>query len=177
MTPTPCARERELVVAVIAGRWPEACGANLRAHVDECAACQAVATLAAALRGDCVRAARDVDVPPPGLVWQRAIVSARAEAAQRASRPVAWAQGAAVACLVGAAIAAAVLSWPVVRGAAGRIVDATGRAAGSRDWTLVASPLVDAVGRSLPLALAIVGSVLAMPLIAMYLVWASERGE
>jgi hypothetical protein len=82
-----------------------------------------------------------------------------------------------VACLVGAAIAAAVLSWPVVRGAAGRIVDATGRAAGSRDWTLVASPLVEAVGRSLPLALAIVGSVLAMPLIAMYLVWASERGE
>jgi hypothetical protein len=41
----------------------------------------------------------------------------------------------------------------------------------------VASPLVEAVGRSLPLALPIVGSVLAMPLIAMYLVWASERGE
>ena len=165
-----------MVAAVIAARWPEACDPDLRAHASECPACRVTVELATVLRRDGVRATRDLRVPAPGLVWQRAVVRARAEAAQQASRPVAWAQGATAACLGGAAVAAAVLTWPVVRGSAGRFAQTAG-GLGTPDWLELASPLVEAVGRSLPLVLVIAGCVLAMPLLALYVAWSSERGE
>ena len=35
----PCSREREITEALRNGHWPEACDAELRAHVNACRSC------------------------------------------------------------------------------------------------------------------------------------------
>ncbi len=93
-----CPREQDLLDALTAGRWPERCEAELRAHVDGCAICTDLVEVVGALfdARDVVYA--DVAVPASGTVWWRAQIRARREASLRAARPMTVVQAVA-ACL------------------------------------------------------------------------------
>ena len=64
-----------------------------------------------ALRDDYLDACRDARIPSAGLVWWRASLRARAEAAESVERPLTIAHGIIGAGLAGAACAASALVW------------------------------------------------------------------
>ena len=101
MKPHLCTRETELWDAIAAGRWPDAADAELRAHVAGCAACGDLAFVAGSLRQDACDVGRDATPPSSAIVWWRAQMRARQEAAQAADRPITVVQGLAIACAVG----------------------------------------------------------------------------
>jgi hypothetical protein len=108
-----CPREPEVVEAVTRGEWMQAPGdiGDLRAHAASCAACSELVTLAQALREDHTVACRAADVPAAGTVWWRATIRARAEAAEKAARPITLAQGVAGAGIAGVAATFAGIAW------------------------------------------------------------------
>lgn len=102
MTPSrqePCAQECEVLDLVAMGQWPGRADAALRAHVASCASCTEVAAVAAAVR-EWADDGPVAHVPDASVVWYRAQVRAREEAACRATRPVLLAQLLAVAAVV-----------------------------------------------------------------------------
>ena len=98
LTPS-CAHEDDVLQLVSIGQWPERASAALVAHAASCPVCADLAIAASAmieLRDD---EAAAVPVPDASLVWYRAQMRARADAARQATRPVFVAQVAAAACL------------------------------------------------------------------------------
>ena len=103
-----CAREPEVLDAVASGRLSRR-GDNgaadvkeVRAHVAACASCRDLADVTQALFEEREEAWLEPDVPTANVVWLRAQLRARAEAARLASRPIAIAQAVGLACAVGA---------------------------------------------------------------------------
>jgi hypothetical protein len=88
-----CDREQDVLDALSAGRWPDRCDAELRAHVTSCPLCTDLADVATALLDDRDSAWREARVAPSGVVWWRAQLRAREEAARAAGRPLAFIQG------------------------------------------------------------------------------------
>jgi hypothetical protein len=95
-----CAREQDVLDALAAQRWPARCDADLRTHVTACAICADLVAVAAALVDEHETAWRAARVPPSGVVWWRAQLRAREEAARAAARPIAFVQGVAASCAV-----------------------------------------------------------------------------
>ena len=117
-----CLREQEIVDAIANGRWPHGCDPSLAAHAAACDICGDVVAVAVALHDDEFCARHEINaarVPSAGLVWWRATIRARAEAAHTAMQPITVLQGIAGACVAGATAALATLAW--------RWVDATDR--------------------------------------------------
>jgi hypothetical protein len=108
-----CPREPEVVDAITRGDWMQAGPGTdaLRAHAMSCAACGELVTLMQALREDHAVVLRAADVPAAGTVWWRATIRARAEAAEKASRPITVAQGVAAAGIAGVAATFAGVAW------------------------------------------------------------------
>jgi hypothetical protein len=160
-----CAREPEIVSVVLAGRWPDACDAELQVHVEACDVCSDVVTIAAVLHQDRELGRRDVQVPAAGQVWWRAAVRARLEGAHAAARPMTWLHGIAGACAAGLAAAATSVVWPSVERTVGWL------SAGV--WNLntitvdVSELAVTVMQRSLPFALAAMVGIVITP-IALY---------
>src|SRR3954471_20656793 len=98
-----CDREQDVLDALAAGRWRERWNDDLRAHVSACDVCADLANVAAALLDDDA-AGIDARVPPAGVVWWRAQLRAREDAARAAGRPLAFVQG----------VAASVSLWLIV---------------------------------------------------------------
>lgn len=97
-----CPCERDVLDLVAIGQWPSRADETLRAHVAGCATCAEVASIAAVVRDwanetEATDAAQSVKVPDASVVWYRAQVRAREDAARRASRPLLVAQMFAVA--------------------------------------------------------------------------------
>ena len=99
-----CCREQDVLDALSARRWPERIDADLRTHVASCAICADLVDVATALLDDHEVAWSDAHVPPSGVVWWRAQLRAREEAARAAARPLAFIQG----------VAASVAVWLVL---------------------------------------------------------------
>ena len=95
-----CVREQDVLDALTAGRWND----DLREHVSGCAICSDLADVAAALNAEQDAAWRDARVPSAGVMWWRAQLRAREDAARAAGRPVAFIQG----------VAASVAVWLIV---------------------------------------------------------------
>ena len=100
-----CACEQAVIEAVGAGGWPDRADAELRAHVAACAVCREVADVACLLQEERDEAWREAQVPSSGLVWWRAEMRARAEAARVASRPMTVVQGLALGTVAVALVA------------------------------------------------------------------------
>jgi hypothetical protein len=98
--PVVCPRETDVLELVAIGQWPVRAGADLRAHVASCASCADLAAVATAVVETRDAGAAHVRVPDASLVWFRAQLRAREEAARRAARPLWVAQVAAVAAVV-----------------------------------------------------------------------------
>jgi hypothetical protein len=110
MTPD-CAREAEVVAAVLAARLEAS--EDLRTHVAACDACRETAMIARLLNDE-RHDIDDVPVPAAGQVWWRAAIRARLEATQAAARPLTWAHGVAGACAAGLAAGIVTMAWPTV---------------------------------------------------------------
>jgi hypothetical protein len=87
-----CEFESEVLAAVLEARWPERADAELRAHASTCAICSDVAAVGAALEEDRETLRAEAALPEGGLVWWRAQLRARREAAKVAGRPITVAQ-------------------------------------------------------------------------------------
>jgi predicted anti-sigma-YlaC factor YlaD len=114
MTPLDCVREQDVIDAVASGRWPGRAGAELCEHVAGCPVCADLAEVMVAFAAERDQSSTDAAVLPPAeIVWYRAQMRARAEAAQLAGRPMAVVQALAIACAVGAIAAGSetVLTW------------------------------------------------------------------
>jgi hypothetical protein len=106
MNMSDCPREQETVALVRAGRWPDGCDDETRAHVATCAHCGESAKIASLLTDDYRAAVRTARVPSSGLVWWRVQRRAREEAARNAARLVTIVQ--AICVIAGVAIAIAI---------------------------------------------------------------------
>ncbi len=110
-----CPHEQDVLDALAAQRWPARCDEELRAHVAACSLCADLIEVSSALLDEQESAWRDARVPPSSVVWWRAQIRAREEAARSAARPVAFMQG--VAASLGLWIGILVLRavpWPAM---------------------------------------------------------------
>jgi hypothetical protein len=105
-----CPRESEVLEAIGFGRWPDQC-AELVAHTATCEACADLVDVALALHADRDGLCRAAQPPAAGMVWWRATIRARAEAARTVTQPISVLQGIAGACLVGAIAGLVTLAW------------------------------------------------------------------
>jgi len=107
-----CPREYEVLEIVSSKRWSHRCCDELRAHVAACSICTDALEVALALHEDREAAQVAGEIPSAGLVWWRAELRARQEAARTASRPITLAHAFGAAAAVGAAAALISRSWP-----------------------------------------------------------------
>jgi hypothetical protein len=119
VTPNFCSRETELWDAIAAGRWPDPADASLRAHVVTCAACRDLALVADTLQRDARDVGRAASPPTSAIVWWRAQMRARQEAARAADRPITVVHALAIASAAGLLLGllGSVAAW--VRGSSG----------------------------------------------------------
>lgn len=160
-----CQTEQDLIDAIAAGRWPDRADAALREHVSACPICADVAAVAGLLFDDRDAAWAETQVPPASLVWWRAQVRAREQAARVALRPIALAHAASI---VGVAALLLVLFPP----ASASVRDAVDALMAADWWSLPAVTLSRlssaAAGVTLPL-LAIAIWVVVAPVVIVYL--------
>lgn len=105
-----CPREADVFEAVAFDRLDD-----VREHLATCAICAEIADVAGALRGEHAVACREANPPSAGIVWWRATIRARAEAARTVSQPISVLQGVAGACGIGLAAGLAGVVWPSLR--------------------------------------------------------------
>jgi len=104
-----CEKEQAVTELLQSGRWPDACDATLRSHAESCAVCSEVVLVARLLQEENASLLADVNLPDAGLVWWKAQLRARREAAELATRPIALAERFALAC--GLAVLLAFIVW------------------------------------------------------------------
>ena len=88
MTFVECPREQEVIDAMTTMQWPERCAAELQAHVAACEGCRDLVATVAPLSEAWLENRADAHVPASGMVWWRAQMRARREAASTAARPI-----------------------------------------------------------------------------------------
>lgn len=101
-----CTRTNETLDLVRAGRWPDGCDDETRAHISACGDCGDTVQVASMIAADYHAAVRTARVPSSGLVWWRAQRRARQEAEHTAARILTLVQGVSVA--VGLTVAVAI---------------------------------------------------------------------
>jgi hypothetical protein len=111
-----CPREADVMDALASARWPDRVDAGLATHVASCQICRDVITVAAAMREDHDAAWREANVPSSGQMWWRAEMRARQDAVHEAARPIAVAQGVAIALAIIVAVAGGWFAWPSLQG-------------------------------------------------------------
>jgi hypothetical protein len=167
---TECVREQDVLDAVSAGRWPvrrsDRIDAELRDHIEGCPVCQDVASVFAAISDDRELAWKEAVVPPASVVWWRAQIRAREEAARAAGRPIAIAQGVAVGGLVAAALALVPFAFPWVIRASAAISDLAAWLTPRAEAVSNAFALV--TGIALPLLPFAVASIVLAPILLYY---------
>ncbi len=165
-----CSREPDVLDALTAQRWPRRAEDELRTHVASCAICTDLVAVASRLIEEQDAASAEVRVPPAGVVWWRAQIRARQEAARAASRPITIAQTAAVVSVLSVAIALVVTGWASLDGWGTALSSMT---AGLRGIARPGFPLPALTGQGLYLAVAIGISLVIAPL-AIYLAVSDE---
>jgi hypothetical protein len=105
-----CVRAAEVLAAMTAGPEPGLANEELRQHADACELCRDMVTVVSALRGERDRVRRTTSVPSAGLIWWRAQLRQRQQAALKATAPVTAVHAAAI---IAAAVLAVVLATSV----------------------------------------------------------------
>jgi hypothetical protein len=129
-----CNREQEVLELARAGRWPESCDDEVRAHVAQCSPCSETARIATLITADLHAAMRTARVPTSGVVWWRAQRRAREEAAHAATRAVTLVQAISVA--IGIAVALGIVGADTVRRALTLSMTLSMSAAVVSQWSL-----------------------------------------
>ena len=173
MTDHTCAREHDVVAAVLSRRWRMAHD-DLKRHADVCESCREVVAGASLLSAERDRARSEVRVPAAGQIWWRAAVRARLEAAHAAARPLTWLHGIAGACALGLAVAVAGMAWPTIRDIGAWLAQQVpGVDSGFGE---VAVLMGAAIQKSLPLAFIVAAFIVLAP-VALYFALSDDRGR
>ena len=164
-----CPREGDVFEAIAFGRWPDQC-ADLMAHAGGCEVCADVVEVARALHQDRELLCREAQPPAAGMVWWRATIRARADAARTATQPISVLQGIAGACIVGAAAGLVTVAWRSVQW-----VDRIGELAVQLESRRadIATASTMAAGHGLPILLAVAAGLVLAPL-ALYITLADD---
>jgi hypothetical protein len=109
-----CSRGDEVRDLLAQGHWPEACEAELRAHVADCRGCSEMVMLTQSFRAAREDAAAMARPVPASLVWWRAQLRRRQAAMEQVSKPIVGAQIFAV--VVSLCAAVGLVGWLVERG-------------------------------------------------------------
>ena len=123
MRTVECSREQDVIDALASGRWPARVPDDLRQHVASCQICDDTLAVAGPLLSEQDTFSTDARVPSSAVMWWRAQMRAKQEAAREAARPVTVAQ------IVGAVGAIALVATlivffsPLVRGWMSETVD------------------------------------------------------
>ena len=126
-----CCREDDVLDALSSGRWPERTDDELRTHVAGCAVCSDVISVASAVLEVRDAEPADIQIPSSAVMWWRAQMRARQEAAREAARPINVAQVVGLTSVVVLAIVALVALSPWFGGVLGTWMhDVLGAAAG-----------------------------------------------
>ncbi len=118
-----CEKEQAVTEMLQCGRWPEACDPALRTHVENCPVCSEVVLVGQLLREENASLLADMKLPDAGLVWWKAQLRARREAAELATRPIALAERFAVACGLASLLAFLVWKWTGIHAWLDRLVN------------------------------------------------------
>ena len=109
-----CVRAADVLAAMTAGPEPGLSNEESRLHADACESCREMVAVVSALRGERDRLRRSATIPSAGLVWWRAQLRQRQQAALKATAPVTAVHAAAVvAALVLALVLVSVVSRSV----------------------------------------------------------------
>jgi hypothetical protein len=114
-----CCREDDVLDALSSGRWPDRTDDELRAHVAGCAVCTDVISVASAVLEVRDAEPADIQIPSSAVMWWRAQMRARQEAAREAARPINVAQVVGLTSVVVLAIVALVALSPWFGGVLG----------------------------------------------------------
>ena len=114
MTTFRCAREKDVAELLHRGHWPQACPAELRAHVDKCSCCAELILVTQTFQQARAAAVVMPRLDAPGVVWWRAQLRRRNAAIERIGRPLLGAQLFALAMSL--IVAAGMLAWQTRRG-------------------------------------------------------------
>ena len=109
MSPFSCVRERELTELLDQGYWPEACPADLHAHVESCRICADLVAVTTAFQEARQQTIQLPRLESPGAIWWRAQLRRRNRAIERVGRPILGAQ--IFALVISVVVAAAVVAW------------------------------------------------------------------
>ena len=164
MSNAQCDREDELLEALQASRWPEACAQDLRDHVTACAVCADLLAVAAPLLSDQRALVEHAPVPSSAIVWWRAQMRSRREAAEKAAQPISMMFGVAVACAAGLLATLLGIFVPTFRrafGWAGEKVSVFSEIS----WAVPADPMANPIAMAVAAA---VGLCLLLGPIALY---------
>jgi hypothetical protein len=136
-----CCREEDVLDALTSGRWPDRADDEIRAHVAGCSICTDVVEVASAVlevrNGD----PGDMRIPSSAVMWWRAQMRARQEAAREAARPINVAQVVALVSVVALTVVALVALSPWFGGLLAEWVSGV-REAASSDMAAVKAPSV-----------------------------------
>lgn len=118
-----CENERLIVEAVQSGLWPDGCGPALVLHAQKCEVCRDALLVAQFLQAQPPESLHQVRLPGAELVWWKAQLKARREAAERAARPVSIAEFLSLACSLACLLGFALWKWSSLRGWLGQMRD------------------------------------------------------
>ncbi len=166
---TECAREAEVVSAVLMGAWPDRCDDALVAHASHCEICGEVAAVAVVIREASEHDRREAPVPVAGQVWWRAAVRARLEASHAATQPMTWLHGITGALVIGVVLAVAGIALPSIASGVDTVKTVSATLLTSEAAAAMAGPLQT----TLLIALA-AGAILVIAPLAIYLALSDE---
>ena len=172
MKTVDCSREDDVLDALSSGRWPDRTDDELRAHIATCTICTdvvAVATAVLEVRDD---EPGDMRIPSSAVMWWRAQMRARQEAAREAARPVNVAQVVALVSVAALTVAALVALSPWFGGLLGGWIAGV-RQAASSDMAPISAPSALLAGGWMLPALMIGGWLVLAP-VAIYFAVADD---
>jgi hypothetical protein len=107
-----CIREDDVLDAVTSERWPDRVSEDLRQHVSSCKVCADLIAVVRPILADSDAPVPEPRIPSSAVMWWRAQMRARQEAAREAARPITVAQAIATVCVVVLLAATATMMWP-----------------------------------------------------------------
>ncbi len=162
MNSPSCEKEQRVLECLLGGSWPGPAGESLPEHTVTCPVCSDLVLAVEHLREESRRAVTAAALPEAGLVWWKAQLRLKRDAADRATQPIAMVERLALACASLSSAGVVFWKWPEISAWVNRLGDIASRA--SFGWTPRFNLLV----------LSACGAFLVLMVFALYFDWADQ---